>query len=206
MEFATIKALFSGFKESDGICAVLVQHFDKRKIISSSGISLFHSANVYKKVDGVGITLDGQLSAVLKGSVLKFFSFFKVRRIFDLSAHYIEATDADLMAFCANPAFYVSDQKALIDMADSWVRRKVSILTQSLVLQRVAAETIAEVASIFNIVVTIEEIDGKKVVVLPNNKTELKKLLRFLDEDYYLSALAGDHYLSNSKRRITHAS
>ena len=202
IEFATIKALFSGYVKSDGSCVVLVQHFDKRKIISSSGLSIFHSANVYKKVDGVGITLDTELSAILEGSVLRFFSFFKARQIFDLSAHYIEATDADLAAFCANPAFHVPNQAALLEMADSWIRRKVSILTQSPILQTVSAETIVQVASTFNIVVNTTEIAGKKVVVLPENKTELKKLLRFLDEDYYLSALAGDHYMSNSKRRI----
>lgn len=202
IEFATIKALFSGFSKSDGTHVVLVQYFDKRKIISNSGISLFHSANVYKKVDGVGITLDNELAVVLEGNTLKFFSFFKARQIFDLSAHYNEATDADLGAFAATPAFHVPNPESLVAMADSWVRRKVSILMQSQILQTVPAETIVKAASTFNILVKTTEIDGKQVVVLPDNKTELKKLLRFLDEDYYLSALVGDHYLSNSKRRI----
>jgi hypothetical protein len=35
---------------------------------------------------------------------------------------------------------------------------------------------------------------------LPTNRTELLRLLRFLDEDYYESALSQTRFLSNSKR------
>jgi hypothetical protein len=202
IEFSTIKALFSGFENSDGVYIVLVQYFDKRKIISNAGISLFHSENVYRKVDGVGITIDGELAAVLDGTNLKFFSFSKARQIFDLTAHYNEATDADIAAFAAMPVIHAPTAAALVAMADSWVRRKLSFITQSQILQTVPAEAIAKAAAPFNILVKTTEIDGKQVVMLPDNKTELKKLLRFLDEDYYHSALVGDHYLSNSKRRV----
>ena len=205
-EFSNIKALFSGFSRAGDTSVALIQYFDKRKIISKSGIlSLFHQENVYRKVDGVGITLDTELTAVLEGSTLKFFSFFKARRIFDLSAHYTEATDADLRAFAEMPSIHAPDVAGLIGMSDQWVRGKVAILRQSRILQTVPAETIASEAAKFNIVVQTKEIGGKQVIVLPDNKTELKKLLRLLDEDYYLSVLAGDHYLSNSKRRIKQA-
>jgi hypothetical protein len=36
--------------------------------------------------------------------------------------------------------------------------------------------------------------------LLPTNRTELLRLLRFLDEDYYESALSQTRFLSNSKR------
>ena len=35
---------------------------------------------------------------------------------------------------------------------------------------------------------------------LPTNSTELRRLLRFLDEDYYESPLTQTHFVSNSKR------
>jgi len=40
--------------------------------------------------------------------------------------------------------------------------------------------------------------DGK--IILPTNPTQLRRLLRFLDEDYYESALSQTRFLSNSKR------
>jgi hypothetical protein len=100
-EYTNIKALFTGYRADDGTNIALIQSFDRRRIISTSGLSLFHSANVYKKVDGVGITLDTRLSATLSGSILKFLSFHTVRQIFDLSQYYIEATDNDIRDFAA---------------------------------------------------------------------------------------------------------
>ncbi len=41
---------------------------------------------------------------------------------------------------------------------------------------------------------------GGNRIVIPSNKTELRRLLRFLDEDYYESALSQMRYVSNSKR------
>ena len=37
-------------------------------------------------------------------------------------------------------------------------------------------------------------------IVLPESPSELRKLLRFLDEDYYESPLTQTQYVSNSKR------
>ncbi len=180
----------------------LVQSFDRRKIISNAGISLFHSGAVYRKVDGVGITLDTALAAVLEGANLKFFSFFVIRQIFDLNAYYNEATDADIKAFAAIATVQTPSLPAFIDMADSWVRRKVSSIAQSQILQTVPALAIAKAAARFNINIDTSEVNGQSVVILPTSKTELKKLLRFLDEDYYQSTLLSENYLTSSKRKV----
>lgn len=201
-EFSTIKALFSGYKDSTGVNVALIQSFDRRKIISNTGLSLFHSANVYRKVDGVGITLDTNLAAILEGSKLRFISFFAVRQIFDLNAYYNEATDADINAFAALPSIQVPDQANFLSMADSWVRRKVASVSQSQILQTKSAASIVQAAKNFNIEVETATVGGQTVIVLPANKTDLKKLLRFLDEDYYQSTLLSENYVTNSKRRV----
>lgn len=69
--FDSIKALFSGYTDQNGTTTVLIQHFDKRKIISTNGLSIFHSANVYKKIEDIGITIDSKLSATLKNNSLR---------------------------------------------------------------------------------------------------------------------------------------
>lgn len=70
----------------------LIQSFNRRRIISPTGFTLLHSADTYRKVDGVGLTLDNRLAAMLVGTRVKFLSFHALRQVFDLSAYFAEAT------------------------------------------------------------------------------------------------------------------
>jgi hypothetical protein len=198
-EFEDIKALFLG--RADGQKKVaLIQSFDKRKIISNRGLSLFHSENVYKKVDGVGLTLDTRLAATLEDKKLSFFSFHAARQIFDLTQYYKEATDDDLKEFAGSPAVQVGNVDNLVSVSDSWVRRKVALVMQSQILEKIDLEETKKAASVFGIEFNTAVVDDRTVLVLPDIKAELKKVLRFLDEDYYQSVLLSTPYLSNSKR------
>jgi hypothetical protein len=199
-EFETIKALFFG--QIDGQKrTVLLQNFDKRKILSNKGLSIFHASNVYRKVEGVGLTLDTRLAAILEDSKLSFFSFYAARQILDLSLYYKEATDEDLSAFAGN--VHVADMSNFIASSDTWVRRKVALVMQSAILEKVDLEETKKAAIAFGIEIETTMIDNKPVLVLPENKTELKKVLRFLDEDYFQSVLLSTPHLSSSKRQIT---
>lgn len=199
-EFATIKALFTGHTDSSGAKIALIQSFDRKKIISTSGLSIFYSNNVYKRVDGVGVTIDTKLAVLMSGKTLKFFSFHVVRQIFDLSSYYIEATDSDISDFAKSEAVHVVDTKKLIDLSDSWIRRKLALINQSGILRTVPAKHIQAAATGFSIDLKIDVVDGKEVIVLPQEKSELKKILRFLDDDYYKSPLSSKNFVSNSKR------
>ncbi|MFN2812460.1 DUF4868 domain-containing protein, partial [Escherichia coli] len=77
-----------GYAQPNGVVKILLQNFDRRKVISTNGLSIFHSTNVYKKIEGIGLTVDHKLSAILEGGKLKFFSFHAARQIFDLSEYY----------------------------------------------------------------------------------------------------------------------
>lgn len=198
--FAGIKALFTGYVGDDGEKVVLLQNFDKRKIISSSGLSIFHSGNVYKKVDGVGVTIDSRLSAIIKGSSLKFFSFHSVRQIFDLSQYYIEATDSDISDFASNKAVEIKDLTLFIEVSDTWIRRKLALIRQSGILEKVPVSFIKAVAAEFNIDLETKKEGEVEIIILPENRADIKKVLRLLDEDYYKSPLSSQHYITNSKR------
>lgn len=69
-DFLLIKALFVGY-EKDGVITILLQRFDRRKILSAGGLSLFYSGDTFRKVDGLGVTIDRRLSAVLKAGHLR---------------------------------------------------------------------------------------------------------------------------------------
>lgn len=198
--FNHIKALFSGYIDNEGKTVALIQHFDKKRVISTNGLSIFHSANVYKKIEGIGLTIDNKLTATLRESSLKFNSFHMVRQIFDLSSYYMEATDIDIQQFAALPSISVENTENLVSVSDNWVRRKLWLISQSPILQLVPVADIKAVAAEFHIPLETIMIDGNEKIKLPETKKELKTILRFLDEDYYKSPLLQNYYITNSKR------
>jgi hypothetical protein len=198
--FHEIKALFTGYTLSDGSVKILLQNFDRRRIISTNGLSIFHSANVYKKIEGIGLTIDYKLTATLEGGKLKFFSFHNARQIFDLSEYYKEATDDDVIEFSNLEMIKVESKDQLIEMSDSWVRRKISLIQQSGILQNVPINEMKAVAIEFSIPFNTVAEDSGELITIPDNKSDLKKLLRFLDEDYYKSPLSKTKFITNSKR------
>lgn len=200
--FDSIRALFLGKEEADGTPSVYLQTFDRRRVISDSGFSIFHSQGVYKKIEGSGLTLDTKIAAKLSGAKLKFFSFFHVRQMFDMSSYYQEATDADIREFANLAQVSVANLDGLIAVSDSWVRRKLWLVRESRILERVQPDDIRAISAEFHIPVTYEEVDGEERLKLPEDKKALKTLLRFLDEDYYTSPLSRTNFLTNSKRAI----
>lgn len=199
--FKTIKALFTGYTKDNGKIKVLIQNFDRRKILSTSGLSIFHSGNTYRKVDGIGLTIDYKLSAIIDEDRLKFFSFHTARQIFDLSDHYKTATDEDVREFAMMENFHEANPEELIAVSDSWIRRKITLIKQSGILQSVPINEMKAIALDFNIPFDTTLQNGTELIIIPQPKAELKKLLRFLDEDYYKSPLSKTNFITNSRRR-----
>lgn len=200
--FDTIKALFSGYVDQDGAPVVLLQHFDKRRVISTNGLSIFHSSNVYKKIEGIGLTIDSKLTGIISGGSLKFHSFHLLRQIFDLTAYYKEATDGDIHQFASLPCVSVANAANLATISDTWVRRKFWLISQSQILQKVSVCDIKAVAAEFSIQLETVINNGVMKILIPNGKKELKTILSFLAEDYYKSPLLKNCYITNSKRQV----
>lgn len=191
-----VKALFTS-RTDDGVTRVLVQCFERRRLIANKGVAMFFSGDTFRKMSDAGLTLDTRLLAVLEGTSLKFQSFHFLRRVFDVSEHYNEATNEEVTAFATHDKMTVADLPAFLASAGPLVRKKIALIRQSGVLEHFTTEQIVGTAQTFNLAITTTA-DGK--IVLPVNKTELRRLLRFLDEDYYESALSQTRYVSNSKR------
>ena len=200
--FIEIKALFTGYTLNNGSVKILLQNFDRRRIISTNGLSIFHSSNVYKKIEGIGLTIDHKITATLESGKLRFFNFHNARQMFDLSEYYKVATDDDVTEFAALDLIKSENTEQLIEMSDSWVRRKISLIHQSGILQNVPINEMKAVATEFSIPFLTEMDGSREVIKLPDNKSDLKKLLRFLDEDYYKSPLSNTAFVTNSKRAV----
>lgn len=193
-------ALFTGRVEADSEVTVLIQKFEKNRILSTSGFSIFFANHTYRKVEGTGLTIDTKLCGILKGTSLKFKSFFLMRQIFDISDYYKEATDQDLRTFAQTNQISIPDVERFVSEADTWTRRKITIVEASGILRNIPLSQIQTVADEFPIQCELVVVDGK--LVLPTSKKELKNLLRFLCEDYFKSPLSNGFYLTNSKRTV----
>ena len=200
-----IKALFTG-SWSNNNKIVNFQIFDSGKLLSK-GWTLIGSGDLYKKLEEPGLVLQEKLTAHYANGTLYFSSYHNTKRFLDLSSYFREATDTDLDAFVATELFAFEDQSSFKNNADSIIRKKVALLQKNKVLEDLTVADIQSVANSFNqglpaehhIKINISE-DGKLVV--PQDKKQLKELIRFLDEDYVEAPLTKRKCLTNSKQYL----
>lgn len=200
-----IKALFTG-NWSNTNKTVNFQVFDSGKLLTK-GWTLIGSGNNYKKLEEPGLILQDKLTAHYANGTLYFSSYHNTKRFLELGDYYREATDTDLNTFVATELFAFEDESSFKDNADSIIRKKVALLQKNRVLDDLSVTDIQNVANSFNqglpedhhINITINA-DGKLVV--PQDKKQLKELIRFLDEDYVLAPLTKRKCLTNSKQYL----
>jgi hypothetical protein len=199
--FGTIKALFTGYLV-DGNANILIQRFEKRRIITNNGFTIFHENNTYRKIEDIGLTVDGKLTGILNNGTLTFKSFHLMRQIFDLTDYYKEATDSDIELFSQLETIKIENLGNFLSLADSWIRRKIALIQQSGILETVPLRTIKAVADGFLVPLDLATDNGNQKIDMPNDRKAIKAILRLLDEDYYESPLSQTHCIANSKRKI----
>ncbi len=195
----SIKAIFTGYIKN-GTIRILLQGFDRRRIINANGFSLAYTENAFNRFDGGGLTLDNKLTAIIEDDTLKFASYHFLRQIFDMSAYSKEATEQDLSVFIQHPALQFADAQIFVDGADAWVRRKVVLIQQSGILDYCPASKIAATAKFCDLHLQLDGTAGQERIVIPADRQEVKQILRFLDEDYFQSPQNTTKYMSKSRR------
>ncbi len=199
-----IKALFTG-NWTDQQQQVNFQVFDAGKLLSK-GWTLIGSGNTYKKLEEPGLVLQDKLTAHYVNGNLLFVSYHNTKRFLDLNDYYTAATDTDLDSFSENDLFEFEDQDTFKGNADSIIRKKIKMLQKNNVLDNLSINDIKTVAKDLNQNVAeehqinIETSNGK--LVIPKDKKQLKKLIRFLDEDYVTAPLTKRRCLTNSKQYL----
>lgn len=191
-----VKGIFTEHK-GDGAGRILVQIFESRRLIATKAIALFFSGNTFQKMSDAGLTLDTKLLAIIEKGTLKFQSFHFAKRVFELSDYYKDATTEDIKKFASHDKLSVGNVDEFAKSASAPIRKKIAMILQSGTLENFTTEQIIASAQDFG--VAIKKTDDNKIQ-LPENATDLRRLLRFLDEDHYKSPLSQTHYISNSKR------
>ncbi|WP_315118153.1 Kiwa anti-phage protein KwaB-like domain-containing protein [uncultured Clostridium sp.] len=199
-EYPDIKCIFTGTIETETLIAF--QRFNKSQYITSKGLSFLHINGTLKKVNSFGISINTQIDCIYRNNNLLFKSYYNARQVFDLSMYYRSATDKDLRTFINNDKFFVMDKDNFKENADSWVRKKVALIQDSQVLQKNEVSEIVEVAKKFNVPLNVVNREGTERILLPNEKKEMKAVLKFLDEDIYKGVFSDITFETNSKRRF----
>jgi hypothetical protein len=195
-----IKALFIGSVDGDKI---YIQKFDKSQVITTTNSFLFFdNTKTFAAPDHNGLTIGPKLTAIIEGKKILFRNFNNLRRIFNMDKYFRDATNSELDSFQQSEVFYCEDGFKLSDFDDTVIRRKVTLLNMSGVLQEHTIGTLQEAASELNHPLDIMKFENKDRIKLPNNKKDVKLLLSFLDSDIYISAINGVKYRSNSKTRL----
>jgi hypothetical protein len=171
------------------------------------GFTLIGSGDTYKKLEEPGLMLQDKLTAHFHNGTLHFSSYHNTKRFLDLADYYREATDTDLNDFAATDLFAFEDAASFKEQADSIIRKKIALLQKNEVLRDITVTDIQNVANNFNaelpeehhITITVND-DGK--LVIPEDKKQLKELIRFLDEDYVTAPLTKRKCLTNSKKYL----
>ncbi|WP_339053525.1 Kiwa anti-phage protein KwaB-like domain-containing protein [Arsenophonus endosymbiont of Crataerina pallida] len=192
-----VKAIFTSHLHK-GQKYILIQLFERRRLISSKNrVSMFFSKDTFQQINDSGITLDTKLLAVMNGNSLSFQSFYLLRRVFDMTEYFKEATNDEVAAFAGHKSLQVNDISKFLGQAGRLIRNKIALILQSKVLDNFTTHQIVAAAKNFNLIIQLSQ-DGR--IILPEKRAELMRILRFLDEDYYESALSQTIYVSKTRQ------
>lgn len=174
---------------------ILVQSFTAQQVLSRR-FSLLLEGDTFRELTEPSFTMDSQLVAVIENSKLKFKSFHKVKRIFELTQIYQEATDQQIDSFCAHASLAVEDVGEFKNVADQGIRKLVHAVAATNVLDQHTVEDIEAKAAALGIEVTVTN----GLLLMPADRKGAKALLKFLDDAIYEAPLSAKRYMTNSKR------
>ena len=189
-----IKAIFTGVA-TNGAIKALVQGFSPAQILSRR-FSLLQNGNAFRRLSAPAFSLGTGLTCIVEGGKIKFRSFHKLRAVIDLLDIYRVATDQEVHNFVIHPHFEVTDAATFVTTADQTIRKLVHAISRGGVLDK---HTVADIETACNDVGLVVTVNNGRLI-MPTDRAEIKKLLRFLDDSFYQASLTGARYVTNSKR------
>ena len=191
-----IKALFTG-SVNNGATKVLIQQFSPRQVLSRR-FSLLQDGNAFRRMTDQAFSLDNSLACIAEDGKLKFKSFHKMRSVANLGDTYRVATNQEVQKFADHASFEVVDQAAFLETSDQISRKLIHAINRS---GRLDTHTVPQIELAAKAVGIEINTNGGRIV-MPTNRAEVKRLLRFLEDGLYEAPLSGQRYITNSKRPV----
>ena len=191
-----------GYDFSNGRNKLYFQNFDSRRVLIPGrrfAVWPIADASTFKQLTTPVLLLDASITAIWDNGTLRFKSFHLVKQLFDFSQYFLEATSEQLSQFAAHNRFRCTDPARFAGACNTWSRIKIAIILRSGILDRATGDIFREAAA------TVEyniQIDDDDRIILPEDKSSLRYLLQFLDEDIYRGPISQRKLLSSGKRHL----
>lgn len=173
------------------------QRLDSRYVLRRQTRRLMLAGGRFVRDERPGIEITERVDAVLEGSTLYISSWVRAHAVLDLSAWVREATMAEAEEFVKHKKFSKADGFEVAAVVDTWVRRKITSISDNGLLSKANPAVLRKYAAKFN--VNIDVVKGK--IVLPVDKKQFKGVLSLLDQDLLSFEPTDEHWVVNSKRR-----
>ena len=171
------------------------QNFDNRRLLRNKNVLTFNK-NTYSKLEENAFIVENMVNAVFKNEKFYFSSFINANKIFNLSAFYHEATNEEIKVFALNGKVVI-DETWFTTNTNSVIRKQITLLQKSKILDAADTSKIKKFAKKFNLGIDLDT-GGK--IIFPNDKKVCKDILTFLNEQFYLGLITGNKYKTSSKR------
>ena len=173
------------------------QNFDARKMLRHKNV-LFFSNQTFDKLSSDAFIVENGVSAIYKNRKFYFQSYSNANKIFSLTSFYQAATNEDLNLFGQHDCVSISDPNWFLQ-SNSVIRKQVTLLQKSAVLDDADTKKIRRGARKFNVVVELD-VDGK--IIFPKDRKACKDILFYLNENIYEGPITKKHFRTNSKRAM----
>lgn len=177
------------------------QCFSKHFVLKQKNVVLFWQNDSYKQfVDTSAFNIEDKVHAVYCDGRFYFLSYIQGKQIFDLSSFYQAATNSDIEETFEHDIFYGSDVEWLKTHADSVMRKQITLLKKSGLLDTIKV-TSRDFKSWAKKAAINQDIYSTGHIVLPKDKKQCKTILSFLNEDIFEGAFSKKIFISNSKHK-----
>jgi hypothetical protein len=178
---------------------IAFQRIESRYVLKREPWRLMLAKGRFVIDDRPGLEIAERVDAVVEGETLYVASWPRAHSVLDLSFWAREATVAEMEAFFGHKKLALADGFDPKALADSVVRRKITSIGMSKVLERCSPQNLRRYASKFGVPLQVS--NGR--IVLPSEKKEFKAVLGLLDEDLLSFEPTDERWVVNSKRRVT---
>lgn len=178
---------------------VAFQRIESRYVLKRETWRLMLARGRFVRDDRPGLEIAERIDAVVRDATLYVVSWSRAHAILDLSPWTREATISEMQDFFQHRKLALGNGFDPEAIADSVVRRKITSIGASKVLEQCSVQSLQKYASKFGVSLTVSK--GK--IVLPSTKKDFKAVLGLLDEDLLAFEPTNEHWVVNSKRRAT---
>ena len=196
-----IRAIIGLAVDADGRELRLFQKFSRSHVVRPGRFLLMQN-DTFETMESPCLTLGDRLDVVyhVDTSKLLFSNFRTANTMLPLMDQYSEASEQEIRDILQHRRIRIDNPDALAVGASQWFKTRFSMLRDSTILDDFSPTYIKNHADGFGLNIETEGTGNSERIVFPEDKTQAKKLLQFLNEEIYKGPITDTLYETNSKR------